>query len=107
MHGLPKLRSITKLKGRIFDGILSVSVGLVMALLALKTQAVQLYPSISEQLTEWSYALAKGKNVVNVILVDFRALDTLGEITVVALAAVGVSMLWIRRGKETEEGGEP
>jgi multicomponent Na+:H+ antiporter subunit A len=36
---------------------------------------------------------AKGRNVVNVILVDFRALDTLGEITVVAVAAFGVAAL--------------
>ena len=36
---------------------------------------------------------AHGRNVVNVILVDFRALDTLGEITVLALAGTGVYAL--------------
>ncbi len=105
VHGLPKLRNITKAKGRIFDASLSLSVGAVMALLALKSQTVQLHPTISNQLTEWSYSLAKGKNVVNVILVDFRALDTLGEITVIALSAVGVRLLWARRAKAGEEGG--
>jgi len=39
---------------------------------------------------ENSAGLAFGKNIVNVILVDFRQLDTLGEIFVLALAAVGV-----------------
>jgi multisubunit Na+/H+ antiporter MnhB subunit len=34
-----------------------------------------------------------GYNVVNVILVDFRGFDTLGEITVLALAVLGVSVL--------------
>jgi multicomponent Na+:H+ antiporter subunit A len=34
--------------------------------------------------------LAKGKNVVNVILVDFRGIDTLIEITVLIVAAIGV-----------------
>ncbi|MDX2176667.1 MAG: hydrogen gas-evolving membrane-bound hydrogenase subunit E [Candidatus Sumerlaeia bacterium] len=34
-----------------------------------------------------------GNNVVNVILVDFRGLDTLGEITVLVLAALGVALL--------------
>ena len=34
-----------------------------------------------------------GANVVNVILVDFRALDTLGEITVLSIAALGVGVL--------------
>ena len=32
-----------------------------------------------------------GHNVVNVILVDFRGLDTLGEITVLAIAAIGIA----------------
>ncbi|QTN31883.1 DUF4040 domain-containing protein [Akkermansiaceae bacterium] len=105
VHGLPKLRNITRAKGRAFDVVLSLTVGAVMALLALKSQTVQLHPTISTQLTEWSYSLAKGKNVVNVILVDFRALDTLGEITVIALSAVGVKLLWLRRGKVEEEGG--
>jgi multicomponent Na+:H+ antiporter subunit A len=36
---------------------------------------------------------AAGNNVVNTILVDFRALDTLGEITVLAMAAIGVFAL--------------
>ena len=42
---------------------------------------------------EQSLLLAHGKNVVNVILVDFRALDTMGEITVLALASLGVFAL--------------
>jgi multicomponent Na+:H+ antiporter subunit A len=41
---------------------------------------------------------AHGKNVVSVILADFRGLDTLGEITVVILAVVGVAAL-LRRGR--------
>ena len=51
-----------------------------------------------------SYPEAKGRNVVNVILVDFRALDTLGEIVVVATAAVGIAALvttGIKKKKET------
>ncbi len=103
VHGLPRIRNITKAKGRAVDSFLSLGVGGVMAVLALKAQTVQLHGSISGQLTEWSYTLAKGKNVVNVILVDFRALDTLGEITVITLSAVGVSLLWARRGGIVEE----
>ena len=34
-----------------------------------------------------------GTNVVNVILVDFRGFDTLGEITVLAIAAIGIFVL--------------
>jgi multicomponent Na+:H+ antiporter subunit A len=41
-----------------------------------------------------SYLEAFGRNVVNVILVDFRGFDTLGETTVIALSAViGWSLL--------------
>jgi len=42
---------------------------------------------------------AAGNNVVNTILVDFRALDTLGEITVLAMAAIGVFALVGQRRK--------
>ncbi|MEF8842298.1 MAG: hydrogen gas-evolving membrane-bound hydrogenase subunit E [Haloarculaceae archaeon] len=40
-----------------------------------------------------------GGNIVNVILVDFRAFDTLGEITVVALAALSVLTMVAMRGR--------
>ena len=53
---------------------------------------------------------AGGKNVVNTILVDFRALDTLGEITVLAVAALGVFILvraGAARSKPSGEGEAP
>jgi len=40
---------------------------------------------------------AFGRNIVNVILVDFRALDTLGEIAVVVIAALAAAALLARR----------
>lgn len=40
-----------------------------------------------------SWLEAHGRNVVNVILVDFRGLDTMGEITVLVIAALGVAVL--------------
>jgi multicomponent Na+:H+ antiporter subunit A len=43
-------------------------------------------PALSQYFAEKSVPEAFGRNVVNVILVDFRALDTLGEITVVMLS---------------------
>jgi multicomponent K+:H+ antiporter subunit A len=49
-----------------------------------------------------------GSNMVNVILVDFRGFDTLGEITVLAIAAVGVAALMdglrVRRDSATAPG---
>ncbi|WP_394297699.1 hydrogen gas-evolving membrane-bound hydrogenase subunit E [Halococcus sediminicola] len=40
-----------------------------------------------------------GSNIVNVILVDFRAFDTMGEISVVAMAALGIVTLIAMRGR--------
>ena len=42
---------------------------------------------------EQAYPEGEGRNVVNVILVDFRGFDTLGEITVLAAAAIGTVAL--------------
>jgi multicomponent Na+:H+ antiporter subunit A len=52
-------------------------------------------PAVSEYYATQAVPEAAGKNVVNVILVDFRALDTLGEITVLGVAALGVVALVI------------
>ncbi|MDX1682331.1 MAG: hydrogen gas-evolving membrane-bound hydrogenase subunit E, partial [Phycisphaeraceae bacterium] len=48
-----------------------------------------------------------GHNVVNVILVDFRGLDTMGEITVLALAAMGVWTLLHRSRRRTDDEEAP
>ena len=48
------------------------------------------YDSIASFFLENSVSGGGGTNVVNVILVDFRGFDTLGEITVLAIAAVGI-----------------
>jgi len=90
---LPAFRNLSPQRTRIIDGCFSAVVGLIVTLLVLKAQGVKIAPSISSQYGEWSYTLAKGKNVVNVILVDFRALDTLGEIAVLAIAAIGIFVL--------------
>jgi multisubunit Na+/H+ antiporter MnhB subunit len=59
------------------------------------------YRPISEYFEEHSVTLGHGRNVVNVILVDFRALDTLGEITVLTVAAIGVyALLKLRRATD-------
>ena len=52
-----------------------------------------LYPSIASYFLEQSLRLGGGRNVVNVIVVDFRGYDTMGEITVLMIAAIGVYTL--------------
>ncbi len=59
---------------------------------------------VSDQLVARSIPEAQGANVVNVILVDFRGFDTLGEITVLATATLGVAGLVLpvlRRRRES------
>ena len=58
---------------------------------------------VSDYFLNNSYLEAHGRNVVNVILVDFRALDTLGEITVLTVAALGGFALLKLRAKKKEE----
>ena len=62
--------------------------------------------SITDYYEQTSAALAHGRNIVNVILVDFRALDTMGEIAVVAIAGLAALALLgarVRPLKDYEE----
>jgi multicomponent Na+:H+ antiporter subunit A len=90
---LPKLVRRSTTFQRIRDMGVAAALGLTMALLVLVSTEVAREPSASNAYLEASVPEAKGRNVVNVILVDFRALDTLGEITVVAVAGFGVAAL--------------
>ena len=72
------------------DATVALAAGGMVTLLILSTRSAREFDSIAQELIEWSVPEGYGRNVVNVILVDFRALDTLGEIFVLALAAVGV-----------------
>jgi multicomponent Na+:H+ antiporter subunit A len=68
-----------------------------MTVLVLFAIDVQYFEPISHYFVTEAVPQGHGRNIVNVILVDFRALDTLGEIFVLALAAIGVySMINLR-----------
>jgi multicomponent Na+:H+ antiporter subunit A len=72
----------------------------VLVLLLNATQGiVSPFESLSYYFLENSVPLAGGHNIVNVILVDFRGYDTLGEISVLCLAALGVYNLIHSRGE--------
>ncbi|BAN04125.1 hydrogen gas-evolving membrane-bound hydrogenase subunit E [Ilumatobacter coccineus] len=60
--------------------------------------------SVSVEMIERSKPDGEGKNVVNVILVDFRGVDTMGEITVLLVAAVGAfALARSGRGRDDDE----
>jgi multicomponent Na+:H+ antiporter subunit A len=90
---LPKVVRRSGALQRVRDLAVAASLGLTMALLLLASAGLDLERTASRYYLDASLPEAKGRNVVNVILVDFRALDTLGEITVVAVAAFGVAAL--------------
>jgi len=93
LHHLPEVSRLTQPAGRLRDLIVAGSAGLVIAILVLVTAAIEHPAGAAQYYLENSVPLAHGRNVVNVILTDFRVLDTLGELTVVAVAAVGVYAL--------------
>lgn len=75
------------------DIMIAGSVGMTMATIAFLASNNPLAESIRGYYETYSYEKGKGHNIVNVILVDFRGIDTLGEITVLVIATLGVLTL--------------
>lgn len=96
---LPDARPDSSTLTRARNAGVALAFGGLITLLLLAAIHLQFSPSIEEYFVKNSLPLGHGRNVVNVILVDFRALDTLGEITVLGIAALGVSLL-VRSRKE-------
>ena len=100
---LPRFAVLSPPRVRVRDGLVALCAGALMTAFVMIATSVQFNPPISEYFAENSVARAHGRNLVNVILVDFRALDTLGEITVLGVAAVGVyALLKLRLGKDKD-----
>ncbi|WP_319407183.1 hydrogen gas-evolving membrane-bound hydrogenase subunit E [uncultured Desulfosarcina sp.] len=86
------------LPGRWFDALVAVGAGTLVAALTLAVTGGPLDRQLTDFFEQNSAIAAHGRNIVNVILVDFRSLDTLGEIVVVATAGLaGFSLLARRR----------
>lgn len=81
------------------DAVISGAAGAVIAVLVLFIGASGTTSRIASFFAETAPGEGHGRNIVNVILVDFRALDTMGEITVLVTVAVGVVAL-MRIAKE-------
>ena len=84
---------------KIFDSFLALSTGVLMTTLMLCVISLPLDRFLTDFFANKSYLAAHGRNIVNVILVDFRSMDTLGEIVVVATAGLaGYALILKRRG---------
>ena len=82
------------------DGSLALICGGALAVILLRVVESAFDDRLGRFFIENSVVLAHGHNIVNVILVDFRGLDTLGEISVVLTA--GIAALALLRRKEPE-----
>ncbi|WP_290557544.1 putative monovalent cation/H+ antiporter subunit A [Aestuariivita sp.] len=78
---------------RPWDALLALGVGTVVTLTLLAVLATPLDRRLTDYFEITSWPEAFGRNIVNVILVDFRALDTFGEIAVVVIAALSAYAL--------------
>lgn len=72
---------------------LGLAVGLVAAGVALVAPGARMHLPQSQEFPVEAYEFGGGKNIVNVTLVDIRAWDTMGEISVLLVAATGVASL--------------
>jgi multicomponent Na+:H+ antiporter subunit A len=105
-YHLPKLFRIKekRMVFRLNRALISIGVGVVITLVALSSHSQKLFDPISSFYLENAYTEAGGKNVVNVILVDFRGLDTMFEITVLAIAALGIfAMIRLRLTRRNDQ----
>ncbi|QCT74400.1 Na+/H+ antiporter subunit A [Macrococcoides canis] len=105
-HMPKKYRHAEEKKFKITNVVIAITTGTIVSLIALVAYSNKHFTSISEYYIKNVYDLAAGKNMVNVILVDFRGFDTLFESSVLAIAGIGIyTLIRLRktRGEHNEE----
>jgi multicomponent Na+:H+ antiporter subunit A len=90
---LPDKALYTSHKGNAFRAAVALASGALMTALALIIPGTRTATPVSADLAGPAVEFGGGKNIVNVILVDVRAWDTYGEVTVLIAAATGVASL--------------
>ncbi|WP_433537573.1 Na+/H+ antiporter subunit A [Micromonospora sp. CA-249363] len=78
---------------------IGVAMGVVAGGLALVAAGARRAPDISTVFPALAVGEGYGRNVVNVTLVDIRAWDTMGEVSVLVVAATGVASLIFERSR--------
>ncbi|MDJ1431008.1 hydrogen gas-evolving membrane-bound hydrogenase subunit E [Halostagnicola sp. A-GB9-2] len=87
------------------DAVLSIGIGVTAFLTVIVTTSARSEGTsdVARYYTERAVPEGGGTNIVNVVLVDFRSFDTLGELVVVAIAAISViTLLVMRSGGDAE-----
>tara|TARA_B100000508_G_C11465884_1_gene282565 strand:- start:51424 stop:53730 length:2307 start_codon:yes stop_codon:yes gene_type:complete len=93
LYRLPKYLRLSNNTNRIRDGIIATTFGTFLAFTIIEIMNETPIKKTTEFYAKNAYEMAKGKNIVNVILVDFRGFDTMIEIIVLSIAALGVFAL--------------
>ncbi|HWU65042.1 MAG TPA: hydrogen gas-evolving membrane-bound hydrogenase subunit E, partial [Ensifer sp.] len=75
------------------DAIIALACGIGFAALLLRAVQAPFNTALTDFFNDWSKVVAHGANVVNVIIVDFRGTDTLGEIAVVTITGLAILAL--------------
>lgn len=103
LYRLPSFINFASKRVLYRDAAVALGFGVILSAIALKVWSEPISKDISDFYGENAYILAKGKNLVNVILVDFRGIDTMFETVVLSIAALGVYSLIRLRLKTTEK----
>ncbi len=100
---LPLLKQEDGFPNRKGDALFATVIGLVVTAIMITITTGPLNRRLTDYFEATSWIEAYGRNIVNVILVDFRALDTFGEVAVVAVAAIAA---WALLKGPKDEGGK-
>jgi len=82
--------------------LIGILVGLTMGTIAVIALGARQWPDMGADLATLSVLEGHGKNIVNVMLVDIRAWDTMGEISVLIVVATGVASLLFVSGRSEQ-----
>lgn len=106
-HLPPRFATVRWRVGTMLRVGVAAATGAFVTVFALLAGGAREAPAVSGEMVARSLPEGGGRNVVNVILTDFRALDTLGEITVLAVAALGIaSLVLAARDSDAERADE-
>lgn len=101
-YHFPKLRGRDESAStKLVNVIVAAGFGLLMTVVGIASFSSSTFEKISDYFIETSLPISGGRNIVNVILVDMRGIDTLFEITVLGIAGLTVySLIKLRKDKE-------
>lgn len=106
-YRLPRFPELSTGGTRLRDAAVAVTAGALVSLLILIATGVQFAPDVSHFYVETTERLGHSHNIVNAIVTDFRAFDTLGETVVLTLGGIGVFTLLKLREAESEPSDDP